>query len=128
MGNMGVIEDMIEERLLQIRTAYIAKVLSVSGATATVQPLSMVKQYGRPAVKPAVVSNVPVIRSARHKIGGIREGENMTQYLTFEPLKAGDVVFCVCADRDITQTKNGQMAVPPIGHHSISDSVIVGVL
>lgn len=127
MGNMHVFEDIIEEKLLNVRTAYIAKVLSAAGATATIQPLTMVKQYGRPAVKPAVVSNVPVIRSARYKISGIRQ-EQETQFLTFEALSENDLVFCVCADRDITQTKQGQMAVPPIGHHSISDSVIVGIL
>lgn len=45
-----------------------------------------------------------------------------------EPIKAGDIVVCVCGERDITEARNGKNAVPALGHHSMSDSIIVGVL
>lgn len=39
-----------------------------------------------------------------------------------------DLVFVVCADRNITESLKGINATPPIGHHSLSDSIIVGIL
>ena len=41
-------------------------------------------------------------------------------------LKAGDTVFCMCAERDITETKKGKFATPAQGRHMMSDAVIVG--
>ena len=56
MGNISIFNDMIEDKLLNIRTAYIGKVLSFNGTTATIQPLGVVKQYGKSASKQAIVS------------------------------------------------------------------------
>lgn len=135
MGNISIFNDLIEDKLLNLRTAYIGKVLSFNGSTATIQPLGVVKQYGKPATKQAIVSDVPVVQSARYKLGTeertCRISETQTQqrtHITLTPLSAGDLVFCVCADRDITEARRGQIATPPVGHHSITDSVVVGVL
>ena len=67
MGSISIFNGMIEEKLLNLRTAYIGKVLSFDGTCAAVQPLGVVKQYGKPAVKQAIVSDVPVVASARYK-------------------------------------------------------------
>lgn len=40
----------------------------------------------------------------------------------------GDLVYCVCADRDITESIKGVNSVPTVGHHNLSDSIIVGIL
>lgn len=48
--------------------------------------------------------------------------------LVKEPIAVGDLVYCVCADRNITDSIKGINGVPPIGHHSLSDSIIVGIL
>lgn len=109
MGHLSVFENMIEDKLLNLNTAYIAKVTKYSDGIATVQPLSMRKAYGGSAVKPSLISNIPVIKSAR-------------------PLEKGDIVLCICCDRDITEARNGNMTTPPIGHHSLSDSVVIGQL
>lgn len=121
MGYGKFIEDMIDQRLLDMHTAYIGKVLSVNGSTATVQPLGMYKQYGETAKKQAVVSAV-VSQNAKYKI--TPSGESAV----FTPLQAGDVVLCICCDRDITEAKNGLNSLPAIGHHSLSDSVIACIL
>jgi hypothetical protein len=131
MGNVSIIRELIEKELLELRTGYIGKVLSFDGTTAKIQPLLMTKQYGKPATKHSVVSNVPVIESARYKLGEktINCGDGIyNEVLTKVPLAAGDLVFCMCADRDITEARRGNFATPPIGHHSISDSVVVGIL
>lgn len=136
MGYASVFNDMIEEKLMGMNTAFVARIVSVGESTATVQPLNKVKQYGKSAQKQSVIPNVPILYNARYKMKKYdlkyKDWNDSNQTLkTFEriDLKAGDVVFCVCADRDITETKNGSMATPSVGrHHNMSDCVIVGVL
>ena len=48
--------------------------------------------------------------------------------VTVKPLAVGDIVICVCADRNITAALKGENSVPPVGHHSQSDAVIVGII
>ena len=121
MGFEKAIKDMIENRLLDMHTAYLGKVLSIKGATATVQPLGMYKQYGETAKKQAVVS-APIANSAKFKIAS----SNGEAVLT--PLAVGDIVLCVCCDRDITDAKRGVNSLPALGHHELSSSVVVSVL
>lgn len=126
MDFSGHFTDLIEDKLLALHTAYIGKVLSYSNGKADIQPLNMTKQYGKAAQKPSVVKNVPVIHSARYKMQTTTiEG---TTVITPTELSTGDLVFCVCAERNITEALKGNMATPPIGHHSKSDSVVVGIL
>lgn len=131
MGNISYFEGLIEEKLLNLHTAYIAKVISYNNGKANIQPLTMVKAYGQPAKKQPPLSGVPVIQSARYKLAAQTIMDVTNKEVTvLQPtsLSSGDIVFCVCADRDISETKNGNTATPQIGHHSMSDSVIVGVL
>lgn len=152
MGSLKFFDNMIDDKLLSLRVAYIAKVLRCENKKATVQPLTMVKQYGQTAKKSAVVSDVPILESAKYKIqtGTVDYVKNVTlttekkgEYVTDVSLNiikesiavivpsevsVGDLVFCVCADRDITEAKNGMLSTPSAGSHSLSDSVIVGIL
>lgn len=127
MGNLGVFDDMIERKLLNLHTAYIAKVVSVSGSTAKIQPLGNVKAYGQKAKKQSPLSNVPIIQSARNKVTQktISTGDKVA---VLTPIKAGDVVVVVCCERNITDARKGINSTPVVGHHSMSDSVIVGIL
>ncbi len=146
------IDNAIEKKLLDLNVAFLAKILSVSGATAKIQPLGMIKQIGETAKAKAPIPDVPIIYSAQYKLtektieyvssvsistsksdGYVTSvSPNITKktekILVKSPLKAGDIVFCVCADRDITEARNGKNTTPSIGHHSISDCIIVGVI
>ena len=131
MGNMTFIENIVDKKIYDVHTAYLAKVLAVNGSKAKIQPLGMIKQYGETAKNQAVVSNVPIAQSARRKITPKRITiENVSvMSAEYESISAGDIVVCVCCDRDITDAKNGKNSVPSVGrHHSLSDSVIVGIL
>lgn len=134
MSKLKVFDDIIEDKLLALHTAYIGRVIATDGQSATLQPLGMIKQYGKAAERQSIVSNAPVIQSARYKIKTeqrtCKVGDTTEQrtHLVLEPLKSGDLVFCVCAERDITEAKKGNIATPQIGHHSLSDSVVVGIL
>lgn len=103
----NVIQQMINNALMQTHTAFCGRVESVSGRLAKVQPLNMVKAVGGKAQKQAVISNVPILQH----VGTV---------------KKGDTVYCVCAERDITETRKGKFALPVRGRHMLSDAVIVG--
>ena len=112
----NVIQGMINNALMQTHTAFCGKVISVSGNLAKVQPLNMVKALGGKAQKQAVITNVPILQPTY-------KAENVSYELN---IKAGDTVYCVCAERDITETRKGKFTLPVIGRHMISDAVIVG--
>ena len=107
---MGIVtEQMLNNKLLALHTAYLAKVVLVDENTAKIQPLGMTKAYGKAAQKQSPLSKVPIIKSAL-------------------PVTKGDIVVCICCERNITEAKKGNNVLPPTGHHSMSDSIIIGVL
>lgn len=139
MGYGTVIQNLIDESLMNVHTAYLAKVISTNGTTAKIQPLGNVKAYGQNAKKQAPLSNVPILQQARNKVTSKEityvydvsnhTGRTKTQKIAvLTPISAGDIVLCICCERDITDAKNGVNSTPVIGHHSLSDSVIVGIL
>lgn len=142
MGYQSVLENMMEEKLMSIHTAFIGKIISLSAdkSKATIQPLNKVKQYAKTAQKQSILQDVPILYNARYKLKPkkLKYVSNVSDHSpVFETLetverielKSGDVVFCVCADREISETKNGNFALPSVArHHNQSDCVIVGVL
>ena len=114
---------MIETKLLNLHTAYLGKVIAVNETTAKIQPLGYSKAVGGSAIKQSVLSNVPILNSARYKVE--IEGEAITKVV---PLAAGDIVLCVCCERNITEARKGNNSTPALGRHSMSDSVIVGIM
>ena len=134
MGNMSFVTNAIEARLKDLHCGYIGRVVWTDGETATVQPLGMTKSYDGKAMKQAVVSNVPVcckykIASKTIKFCVDAEGSTREQQVAVPSLIAeGDLVAVLCADRDITGARRGRNELPAAGMHSISDSIIVGIL
>lgn len=112
----NVFQAMINNALMQTHTAFCAKVISVSGGFAKVQPLNMIKAKGGKAQKQAVITQVPILQPTYKE-----KGADYTCNI-----KAGDTVYCVCAERDITETRKGSFALPVKGRHMLSDAVIVG--
>lgn len=108
--NLGYFENLVNQKILMLHTCYLAKVVSVNGEQAVIQPLSLVKAYQQEAQKQALVEGVPICKHA------------------LEDTTAGAVVVVACMERDITQTKKGELALPSLRHHSLSDSIIIGVL
>lgn len=108
-------ENLIEQKLLQLHTCYLAKVIRTSGKNATIQPLSMIKAVGGKPKKQAVIENVLISRTVFASLG-------------INETLQGKVVIVVCCERDISQTKKGIFALPSIRRHSLSDSVIIGFL
>lgn len=141
MGNMTFIDSAIEKKLMDLHCGYIGKVISTNGLTATIQPLGLIKESGGTAKAQAVVADVPV--ACRYKIiptpitfvtgvsGNAESVSSSSKTVTVavpRQIAAGDIVACICADRDITEARKGNNALPPAGRHSISDSIVVGIL
>ena len=137
--------DYVEEKLLNLHTAFIGKIVAKNGDyKAKVQPLSLIKQYGKSPMKQAILTDVPILKNVYHlelyeteidggahsqySGNGVHTHGKHGGHVRIVPLKVGDIVFCMCAERDITETKKGNLALPALGHHEIKDAVIVGVL
>ena len=136
MGYAKVFENMIEEKLLYLHTAFIGKVTKVyfdedSGwrpYKADVQPLNMTTLVNGKTVKPAIIKDVPILDNAKYKFSVSMEEDDGTSGITGVRMQKGAIVFCLCAERDITEAKKGKMAAPPIGHHQQKDCIIIGQL
>lgn len=108
--NTNFFRNLVEQKLMSLHTAFLATVLSVNGKYADIQPLSLIKAYNKEAKEQAMINNVPICKHA------------------LEDVLEGCTVLCVCCERDISQTRKGNFALPSYRHHSLSDSVIVGVI
>lgn len=148
MGKSNVFDDMIEEKLLNLHTSFIGQIVSVQGSDkCSVKPLDKIKAYGQKAKAQAPITNVPILNHVRHYTlvkqsltvqdtytggGTITPSSHPSAsnigHLKVEPLKAGDIVLCVCAERDISSSSKGMSTTPPVGHHQIANAVVVGLL
>lgn len=133
MGEMAFVRNFIEKKLMDLHCAYIGKVTWTDGNTATVQPLGLIKEYGSTETRAqAVVQDVPVAckyKLSAKTISYDKDGSSRSQTVAVPSLiAAGDLVVCLCTDRDMSEARRGNNALPPAGHHSISDSIIVGIL
>ena len=108
--NTNFFQNLVEQKLLTLHTCYLAKVLSVSGGYATVQPLALTKSVSGTAKRQAVISNVPICKHA------------------VEDVLEGSTVVCACMERDISQTRKGMFALPSLRRHSLADSIVIGVI
>lgn len=140
IGNLKFFENIVENKLLNTHTSFIGRVLSTNGVTAKIAPLGMSKGYDGSVLAQSPISNVPIIHSARWKLKKekLRYVKNVSDHTpAFEEvdilvpteIAAGDVVVCVCCERDISEAKKGNNSVPAVGStHSMSNSVVVGIL
>lgn len=152
MGMSGTFNNIVEEKLLNLHTAFIGKIIKMEGETlCTVQPLDKIKAYGQQAKQQAVITKVPILNHVRHYSlvkqslsvsvsdtytgGGSAKispnphpAESNVGHLKVEPLKAGDIVLCVCAERDISSSVKGISTTPPVGHHQIGNAIVVGLI
>lgn len=129
MGNMAFFEKLIDSKVRALHCAYIGKVVRTDGVTATVQPLGLVKHIGSDtATAQAVVDDVPVACKYKLSDKTVTINGEAQKIAVPEMIAAGDLVVCLCADRDITAARRGHNELPPAGWHSITDSIIVGIL
>lgn len=138
MGILATLDKNVERKLMGMHCAYIGKVISFSKeqGTAKVQPLGLTKRPGddKPALQP-VVDNVPVLCGCKvleHFDALVKDAssgiEVEKRIVLGRDIRAGDLVACICADRNISAAVRGRSELPPAGRHSISDSIVVAAL
>nr|WP_314099224.1 hypothetical protein [uncultured Lachnoanaerobaculum sp.] len=127
MANISYVNDIIEQALLNVHTGFIARIVNINGSSATIQPLSMNKSIGGEAKPQAVITSCPVINSCG-KFESFTCPTTGNECMKFNKPQVGDLVFCMCADRDISETRHGTMVAPRSGHHELSFAVVIGVL
>ena len=135
MANLSkLINEIVEDKIKNLHCAFIAQILSINGNKAKIQPLGLTKQYGGTAQKQAVISGVHIAKSALYKF----ERENLSYDLGNStrskwvavptPIAVGDIVLCVCCDRNIDAALKGKNELPPVSSHNKSDCVIVAII
>ena len=126
---MFITPEGLDQALLNVHVAVIGKILSTDGDSAKVQPLTMLRTRDGKSETPAVLPTVPICKNIHHvEIRRMSiEGVSFDLPVLTKP-RAGDVVLCVCTDRDSTESRKGSFGTPTEGHHSLSDAFIVGLL
>lgn len=141
MSLAGTLKNMIEEESKKLHCAFLAKILSVSNGKAKIQPLGLIRDYGASAKEQAPITNVHIMESALYKVktkqityitGVDFSTEQVTKttekVATLTPIAKGDIVLCVCCDRNIDAALKGENSLPPVGYHNKSDCVIVAIV
>lgn len=133
MGNLKFFHDLVEGKLLALHTSFLAKILNTDGKVAKIQPLQMIKQYGKEAEQYAPLEDVPILQSVKKFETeplkcGCKDCELEGDLVILKDVKKGDVVLCICCERNITEAVKGEVTTSVIGHHEMHDAVIVGVL
>lgn len=131
-----VFQDIIDQSLMELHTGFCGTVVSVQGNLAAIQPLNMIKEIGGQSKRQAVIPNCPILQNAKKFVkkeiatsasGDPSHGHTVTSWDIID-VATGDTVYCVCAERDISETRGGSFATPVAGHHSLAGAVVVGVL
>ncbi|WP_223068476.1 Gp138 family membrane-puncturing spike protein [Paenibacillus caui] len=114
-----VLTAMIHHSLSQARVGIPCRVIRFdsAGCSADVQPLIRTTKHD-----PAIIHSVPVLG---HRL--LQDGSSIEA--VYRPvLKNGDIVFVVCADRELKNARTGKVATADTDRqHSVNDAVIVGV-
>lgn len=120
-------EDYIEDILLGLHTAFVGKIIQTDGKTASVQPMHLIKQIGEPEEKQPVIADIPILQTVK-KFRTVKRtcGLETRGHIEFVDIKAGDIAFCLCCERDLTGTIDGKFTLPT-ERHSIKDAVVIGV-
>lgn len=126
MSMSTVVKKMIDKSTSNLNVAFLATILSLNGNKAKIQPLGLTKGNDTKARKQAPIANVHIASSARYKISA-KNIENETVAVP-TPIQKGDVVLCVCCDRNIDAALKGQNSLPPVGTHNKADCVIVAII
>lgn len=132
---MNYFDEFVNQALLKIRTADLAKVESIIGDKAILQPLTMHKPLGGVATKQSVISAI-IPRNIKCKEQTItykipmKNGKetDTTTFLVPDKLAVGDIVVVGFCDRDISYAKDGIISETTNRHHDVNDGVILRVL
>ena len=120
-NGLKVLDGLIEEKLYNLHTMTVGKVVKVNANSYDVQPLIMTKEIGDDAgERLPLLIEVPAL-SQKVRLDGVRKT------LT-DAYEVGDVVYLGFGERSIEYAVTGREALPAdFRRHSLNDAVILGV-
>lgn len=124
MSMITVVRNMIDKSLNNLNVAFLATILSVSGNKAKIQPLGLTD--GTTIRKQSPITKVHIANSAKYRLSTKTIDSETVAAIT--PIKKGDIVLCVCCDRNIDAALKGENSLPPAGSHNKADCVIVAII
>lgn len=130
--DISFFSKLIESYMLKMHTAYIAKVISVNGNYAMVQPLTFSQSSNGELLKQSIVSAfIPkgiktTVKTIQYMVSGTKT--ESIDVLVPDELCANDIVYCGVCECDISSAVNGVMAEMPVRNFDMNDSVILKVL
>lgn len=133
MNEFNFFQNMIEQRVLSIHTAFLAKVISVDNDGATVQPLRSLKSSATGEQTAVGYVRVTVPENVKFKREDITYRISDTSSVTKtvivpDDIAAGDIVYIGICERDITNAKTGGAELATMRTHDMNDGVILCVL
>lgn len=129
---MNFTEQLINEKIINLHTAFLGKVISINNKTARVVPLTYSKNISGVLKEQTPVSaRIPQNIKVKRKDITYRVSDNTSETTTVivpDELVVGDIVFCGVSERDITSENIMGKTIEPTRHHDINDSVVLAVL
>ena len=133
MNEFNFFQNMIEQRILSIHTAFLAKVISVDNDGATAQPLMSLKSSATGEQTAVGYIRVTVPKNVKFKREDITYRISDTSSVTKtvivpDDIAVGDIVYIGICERDITNAKTGGAELATMRAHDMNDGVILCVL
>lgn len=133
MNEFNFFQNLIEQRVLSIHTAFLAKVISVDNDGATVQPLMSLKSSTTGEQTAVGYVRVTVPENVKFKREDITYRISDTSSVTKtvivpDDIAVGDIVYIGICERDITNAKTGGAELATMRAHDMNDGVILCVL
>lgn len=129
---MNFTEQIINEKIINLHTAFLGKVISINNKTARVVPLTYSKNISGVLKEQTPVSaRIPQNIKVKRKDIMYRVSDNTSETTTVivpDELVVGDIVFCGVSERDITSENIMGKTIEPTRHHDINDAVVLVVL
>lgn len=129
---MNFTEQIINEKIINLHTAFLGKVIGINNKTARVVPLTYSKNISGVLKEQTPVSaRIPQNIKVKRKDIMYRVSDNTSETTTVivpDELVVGDIVFCGVSERDITSENIMGKTIEPTRHHDINDAVVLVVL
>lgn len=134
-----IIENIIDDKIHDIHTAFIGRVVQINGNTAKVRSLTYSRNtdsYEEQTVVSAVIPlNVKlrqeeityVTHVSYSENGGLSVETDTKQIIVSEDIAVDDIVYVGICERDISNAVKG-IAAEPVRFHDMNDGVILKVL
>ncbi len=133
MNEFNFFKNLIEQRILSIHTAFLAKVISVDDDGATVQPLMSLKSSATGEQTAVGYIRAVIPKNIKFKCEDITyrvsDASSATKTVVVpDDITVGDIVYIGICERDITNAKTGGAELATMRTHDMNDGVILCVL